>query len=120
MTIGVDAFHGRNEWNVLQELYAHFNLIAMTRMFTISGNDLLARQCEGGRQRQTINFNHAVKIVAANPEELLLTHARMVAHTVNRMAGEILRIRSCLRPDCSFPGKSMKPSTSDKYTEYAH
>ena len=120
MTIGVDAFHGQGEWNVRQELHAHFNLIAMTRLFTISGNDLLADQCEGGKARQTTNFNHALKVVAANLEELLLTHARMVARTVKRMAGEILRIRSSLRPGRSFPRKSMKPSTGRKYRGYAH
>ena len=30
--IAVDEFHGRTERGVRQELYAHFNLIAMTRL----------------------------------------------------------------------------------------
>ena len=48
-----------------------FTLIAMTRRLTRSGNDLLAEEGEEGKQRQTINFNHALAIVAATMEELL-------------------------------------------------
>ena len=117
VTIGVDAFHGRNEWTVRQELHAHFNLIAMTRLFTISGNDLLADGCEGGKQRQATSFNHALKVVAANLEELLLSHAKTVARTVKRMAGEMLRIRIRLRPGRSHPRVSRQPRS--KWTRVA-
>ena len=79
VTIGVDAFHGRNEWTVRQELHAH--------------------------------FNHALKVVAANLRELLPSHAGMVARTVKRMAGEMLRIRSRLRPGRSFPRASRQPGS---------
>lgn len=119
-TIGVDAFHGQNEWNVRQELYAHFNLIATTRLFTIPGNDFLAGQCDKGRERQTTNFNHALKVLAANLEELLLGQARMVARAVDRMTGEILRIRNRLRPNRSYPRESRKPSNSGRKYRPAH
>ena len=32
--MGVDNFHGQSERGVKQELYAHFVLIALTRLFT--------------------------------------------------------------------------------------
>lgn len=50
VTIGVDGFHCRNKWNVHRELHAHFNPIAMTRLSTVPGNDLLSDQREGGRK----------------------------------------------------------------------
>ena len=42
----VDQFHGQRERLVKQELYAHFNLIAMARLFT--NRD--AERCQAGRQ----------------------------------------------------------------------
>ncbi|MCY4184254.1 MAG: hypothetical protein OXD45_02915 [Rhodobacteraceae bacterium] len=89
----------------------------MTRLFTISGNDLLADGCEGGKQRQATSFNHALKVVAANLEELLLSHAKTVARTVKRMAGEMLRIRIRLRPGRSHPRVSRQPRS--KWTRVA-
>lgn len=119
-TIGVDDFHGQNEWNVRQELYAHFNLIAMTRLFTGTGNDLLAERHEDNGERQATNFSHALAVVAANLEELLLAHAGMVVRVVHRMAGEILRIRQRVRPDRAYPRVSMKPRKKwQKRGEYA-
>ena len=41
----VDQFHGQRERLVKQELYAHFNLIAMARLFTNRDAD----RCQAGR-----------------------------------------------------------------------
>ena len=108
-TIAVDEFHGRTERGVRQELYAHFNLIAMTRLLAGPGDDLLADMRERGKERQAVNFRNAVAIVAANIEEMLLAQAEAVARTVTRMAEGILKVRSQLRPGRSYPRKSMKP-----------
>lgn len=117
VTIGVDSFHGQSEWNVRQELHAHFNLIAMTRLFTISGNDLLADGCEGGKQRQAINFNHALAIVSANMEELMLTSRNLINQTVARMARGIFGIYIRERSNRSFPRVSKQPR--NKWTRVA-
>ena len=108
-TIAVDEFHGRTERGVRQELYAHFNLIAMTRLLAGPGDDLLADMRERGKERQAVNFRNAVAIVAANIEEMLLAQAEAVARTVTRMAEGILKVRSRLRSGRSYPRKSMKP-----------
>ena len=108
-TIAVDEFHGRTERGVRQELYAHFNLIAMTQLLAGPGNDLLADMRERGKERQAVNFRNAVAIVAANIEEMLLAQAEAVARTVTRMAEGILKVRSRLRSGRSYPRKSMKP-----------
>lgn len=94
-----------------QELYAHFSLIAMTRLLSGHGDSLLADMREEGKERQTVNFSSAVAIVAANIEEMLLAQADAVARAVSRMAEGILRVRSRLRPGRSYPRKSMKPAS---------
>ena len=53
--IAVDEFHGRTERGVRQELYAHFNLIAMTRLLSNHGDGLLEELREGGREKMTVN-----------------------------------------------------------------
>ena len=58
-----------------------FTLIAMTRRLTRSGNDLLAEEGEEGKQRQPIHCNHALAIVAATMEELLLASRNLVTRT---------------------------------------
>ncbi len=108
-TIAVDEFHGRTERGVRQELYAHFNLIAMTRLLSGHGDDLLADIREQGKERQAVNFRNAIAIVAANIEEMLLAQAEAVAQAVTRMAEGILKVRGRLRPGRSYPRKSMKP-----------
>lgn len=108
-TVAVDGFHGRTERGVRQELYAHFNLIAMTRLLSGHGDDLLADMREHGKERQTVNFRNAIAVVAANLEETMLAQVDAVARAVARMAEGILKVRSRLRPGRSYPRKSMKP-----------
>jgi len=79
----VDEFHGWSERGIRQELYAHFNLIAMARLFS----------------------NHIDGIL----DEMILKHAVSLADTVGRAAGSILAVRARLRPGRSFPRRSRKP-----------
>ena len=106
--VEVNDFHARSERGVRQELYAHFCLIAATRLFANDGDGLLEQLREEGKFRQTVNFKNALAVVAANLEELLLTRAKVVAETVSRMAERILAVRSRLRPWRSYPRRSMK------------
>ena len=108
-TIAVDEFHGRTERGVRQELYAHFNLIAMTRLLSAHGDGLLADMREHGKERQAVNFRNAIAVVAANIKETLLAQADAVVRVVTRMAEGILKVRSRLRPRRSYPRRSMKP-----------
>ena len=108
-TIAADEFHGRTERGVRQELCAHFNLIAMTRLFSGPGDALPAETRHKDRERQAVKFKNAIAIVAANFEEMVLAHAAVIAGIVTRVTEEILRVRSRLRPGRSYPGKSMKP-----------
>jgi len=118
-TIAVDQFHGRTERGVRQELYAHFNLIAMTRLFSGPGDALLAQTREKDQERQTVNFRNALAIVAASLEEMILGQVQAVAKAVARMTEGMLRVRSRLRPGRSYPRKSMKPVNKWNRSRYA-
>ena len=107
--IAVDEFHGRTERGVRQELYAHFNLIAMTRLLANRGDGLLEEMREDGKEKMTVNLKNGLAIMAANLEELVLTRAAVLAETVAWMVQRILAVRSRLRPGRSYPRRSRKP-----------
>ena len=67
----IEHFHGRSERLVKQELFAHFNLIAMTRLLT--NRD--AALCAGAGPGQPVpqaNFKHSLAALAQHLEGLLL------------------------------------------------
>ena len=107
--VEVDQFHGRSERGVRQELYAHFNLIAMARLLSNHGDDILDEMDESDRPRMKTNFTNALAMLALNLEEMILKHAVSLADTVGRAAESILAVRARLRPGRSFPRQSRKP-----------
>ena len=107
--IAVDEFHSRTERGIRQELYAHFNLIAMTRLLSNHGDGLLEARREAGKEKMTVNFKNALAIMAANLEELVLMRAAALAETVTWMAQRVLAVRSRLRPQRLYPRRSRKP-----------
>ena len=105
----VDRFHGQSERGVRQELYAHFNLIAMARLFTNHGDGLLDDAHKGDLPKMRTNFANALAMLAGSLEEMVLAQAAALADTVGRVAESILKVRSRIRPGRSYPRKSMKP-----------
>ena len=107
--IEVETFHGRSERGVRQELYAHFNLIAMTRLFTNRGDGVLDDAHEGDLPKMRTNFSNALAMLAGSLEELILAQAASLADAVSRVADSVLAVRARLRPGRSFPRRSRKP-----------
>ena len=107
--IAVDEFHGKTERGVRQELYAHFNLIAMARLFSNQGDSILDDMYESDRPGMRTNFSSALAMLAINLEEMILAQTAALADTVGRMAASILAVRARLRPGRSFPRRSRKP-----------
>ncbi len=107
--IAVEEFHSRTERGIRQELYAHFNLIAMTRLLSNRGDGLLEDRRETGVEKMTANFKNPLAIMAANLEALVLVRAAVLAETVTWMAQRVLAVRSRLRPGRLYPRRSRKP-----------
>ena len=85
--IKVEAFHGRSERGVRQELYARFNLIAMARLFSNRGDGALDDAHEGGLPRMRTNFSNALAMPAGGLKELILAQAAAMAGAVGAMSG---------------------------------
>ncbi len=107
----VESFHGRSEQAVKQELYAHFTLIAMARLFASHCERQFASQDEeAGRARLRANFNQSLGAVQRELEGLLL-QAPQLRDTLNRVLQHGARNPQRERPDRSYPRQSRRPST---------
>ena len=106
--MGVDNFHGQSERGVKQELYAHFVLIALTRLFTNRGEAGI-NACLADNGKMQANFKNSLAVVARNIEDLLLKQAAVLSETVTRIVAGIATCRQRLRPNRSYERRSRKP-----------
>ena len=111
--IDIEDFHGRSERGVRQELFAHFVLIALTRLFSNHGEGLLGgrREPRGATHgaEMPVNFNNRLLTVARHLEGLFLRHAPMLGETLRHILGAIVSCRQKTRPNRSSPRRSRKP-----------
>ncbi len=107
-------FHARSERGVRREPCAHFNLVAMTRLFADDGDGLLADIRGEGKGRQAVNLANAVAIGAIGLGDLPRAQA------MTRMAEGIPRVCARLRPGWSYPRRSMKPASEVEPTGKGH
>ena len=111
--IDIEDFHGRSERAVRQELFAHFVLIALTRLFSNHGEGLVGGRGEprgathGAQMR--VNFKNSLLTVARHLEGLFLRHAAMLGETLGHIVGAIVSCRQKTRPNRSYPRRSRKP-----------
>jgi hypothetical protein len=118
----IEDFHAKTERGVKQELFAHFVLITMNRLFAnqadleLNGSDPTSPCLEspvtnslpGVTPRVQTNFKNCIHVLERNLEELLLLKSRMKA-VIHRTFDAIVRRYQKVRPERSFPRKSMKP-----------
>jgi hypothetical protein len=119
----VEDFHARTERGVKQELFAHFVLITLNRLFT-NRTDIELNPGQGSPslspdpaspQRQT-NFKNAVHVLERGLEELLLLHERM-KDVVQRIFVTIHARHQRIRPNRSYARLSMRPATKWKLSK---
>ena len=107
----IESFHGRSERTVKQEVYAHFTLVALSRLFaTECERELAAAAAQPGRPPQRANFNHSLGTVARELEGLFLNHAALLRETLDRVLAHVARSPQRERPDRSYPRRSLRPS----------
>jgi hypothetical protein len=124
----VEDFHARTERGVKQELYAHFVLITMNRLFANQADiDLnasdpphsLRQHPQTGQSpvsnnsgpRIQTNFKNCIHAVVRGLEELLLVRDRVVT-AVHHAFRFVLGRRQRRRPGRSYPRISLKPNTN--------
>ncbi len=122
----VEDFHAKTERGVKQELFAHFVLITMNRLFAnqadteINSGQLSAAfdpngssSCPpltGAMAGLKTNFKNCIHVLARSLEELLLLHQR-VKGVLQRVFSAIIAQHQRIRPNRSYPRRSMRPET---------
>lgn len=120
----VEDFHAKSERGVKQELFAHFVLVTMNRLFANRADSVLnagARSAAGTDdavpharcsatlpQRLQTNFKNCVRVLERGLEELLLVHQRVQA-VVQRAFSAIIARHYKIRPNRSYRRQSMRP-----------
>jgi hypothetical protein len=113
----IEDFHGKTERGVKQELFAHFVLITLNRLFAnrtdIELNAGMASPFLSPGPalpaRQT-NFKNCIHVLNRGLEELLLLHQR-IQGVVQRIFTTILGRHQRVRPNRSFLRRSLRPET---------
>lgn len=122
----VEDFHAQTERGVKQELFAHFVLITMNRLFAnradteINFGQISAPFDPHGSSNcppSTVamaglktNFKNCIHVLERSLEELLLLHQR-VKSAVQRAFRAIVAQHQRIRPNRSYPRRSMRPDT---------
>ncbi len=107
----VESSRGRSEQTVKQELYAHFTLIVMARLFAShSERHFESQGGEAGRAPLRVNSNHSLGAVERKLEGLLL-QAPQLRDTLNRVLEHGARSPQREWPGRSFPRRSRHPSS---------
>ena len=108
----IGHFHGRSERLVRQELFAHFNLVAMTRLLTNRDE----RLCAAARPRDPkpapqANFKHSLAALGQHLEGLLLRHRAHLRESLECLCAWIATGRQRPRPGRSYPRRSLQPAS---------
>ncbi|MEK6616260.1 MAG: IS4 family transposase, partial [Bacteroidota bacterium] len=124
--IEIEDFHGRSERGVRQELYAHFVLITISRLFANQSEfekniDPNAPNCENinSHSKATrplrsffkVNFKNCLSAVEADLETLLLAPSEDQTANVIKIVNRAMAVTQKVRPQRSYPRISMKPDT---------
>ena len=115
----IEDFHAKSERGVKQEIYAHFALITMNRIFANKADADLnqanypaADHKDSSREKQKhilkINFKNCIQVFSRSMEELLLLQTKIKA-SVERVYKFIIGRNQKERPGRSYARKSMKP-----------
>jgi len=106
----IEDFHGQSERSVKQELFAHFVLITLTRIFSNHSEAGFNSHSTVDEALHTkANFKNCLITVARNIEGLLLKQASLLSETIGRIVASIASCRQKLRPNRSYARRSRKP-----------
>ena len=109
--MSIEDFHGQSERGVKQELFAHFVLITLTRIFSNHSEARFNSHSTADAKPPTkANFKNCLITVSRNIESLLLQQANLLSETINHIVASISSCRQKLRPNRSCERRSRKPS----------
>jgi hypothetical protein len=127
--IDVEDFHAKTEEGVKQELFAHFTIVTLSRLFS---NDLEASLAQNSdppddptaglpspmppsapaaptTSEYKINFKNTLVTIARHVEALFVRHAGFVQETVRTILTSLSACKQRVRPNRSYKRQSNKP-----------
>lgn len=110
--IDVEDFHGQSERGVKQELFAHFILITLSRVFSNQAEDDINQDGMTGKSHKSkfnINFKNCLTTVTRNLEKLFLQQTNLIKKTINSIMSAISVCRQRKRPGRTYDRVSRKP-----------
>ncbi len=115
--IDVEDFHGQSERGVKQELFAHFVLITLNRIFATKAEEGFGENNDRSQHNKTeesrltfkVNVKNALITLARNLEGLFIRQADLIKTTVNKIMASISLCRQKQRPNRNYKRQSMKP-----------
>lgn len=128
----VEDFHGQTERGVKQELFAHFGIVTLSRIFTNVLEQNIAKGNPQEERRQDantveklvspkscrhtqrappfkINFKNALLTIARHVEALFVRHMTYIKETVHTVLSSLSACKQKVRPNRSYPRQSHKP-----------
>ncbi len=106
----IEEFHSQSERGVKQELFAHFTLITLTRLFSNYTEDRLnTSQSHSKKQTMQTNFKNNLLTIARNIEGLFLQQKVVLSKTLNCIITNMKTCRQRLRPNRHYDRVSRKP-----------
>jgi len=111
-TFAIEQFHAQSERGVKQELFAHFALITINRIFSnqVDENHRPIPGAGEDRPARTLsNFKNCVGVLLRNIEGLLIDQASRLQQTIKGVLASISRYAQKQRPNRAYPRRSMKP-----------
>ena len=120
-SLQIEEFHAKTDRGVKQELYAHFTLITLSRIFSNHADqqrsdppiELRRRHKNRSPKNGTLgrfqtNFQNCLRVVSRSIEALLLFHDS-VCSTIRTVFHQVKNRYARTRNDRSYPRVSMKP-----------
>jgi len=108
--IDVEDFHGISERGVKQELFAHFVLITLSRIFANKvDNDINKKENSQSKGKLKTNLKNSLITIARNLENLFLQQEALVKKTINTIINTVATCYQRERPNRSYERVSKKP-----------
>ncbi|MEE8058721.1 MAG: IS4 family transposase [Pseudomonadales bacterium] len=108
--IEVQDFHAQSERGIKQELYAHFVMITLSRIFSNHiENEFFKKLNDEPDRRTRVNMKYCLITIARNLETLFIQQRLTLKKTICDMVNSIMTCRKKERPNRSYERRSKKP-----------
>lgn len=108
--IEVQDFHAQSERGVKQELFAHFVMITLSRIFSNHIENEINHKKHHTLDREIkVNMKNCLLTIARNLEALFIQQNIILRKTVSNIVNSIIHCRQKKRPNRSYERRSRKP-----------